>query len=99
MQQAAIKNPRGIQLEKKTDIQYRGAAGDAGNDLLDQSSSNMVSQYRQDESSKVLMENSSNNKSTKDMPNFNGDCLITSPLGENIDFDAKIKNPGDIVYF
>ena len=53
-----LKNPRGIQLEKKTEIQYKGAAGDAGNDLLDQSSSMMISRGRED-SSKLITGQSS----------------------------------------
>jgi len=49
-----LKNPRGIQFENKTDIQNKGAVGDAGNDLLDQSSSMMVSQNRNGEESSKL---------------------------------------------
>lgn len=64
------KNPRGIQLEKKTEIQYKGAAGDAGNDLLDQSSSNMMSSNapnRHEDSTRALNE-SSKARSTKITP-------------------------------
>lgn len=53
----APKNPRGIQLETKNEIEKRGAAGDAGNDLLDQSSS-MMTGNRNEESSKMQTDQS-----------------------------------------
>ena len=53
-----FKHERGIQQhqQQKTGIQYNGPAGDADNDVMDQSSSQMISQRerRQEESCNAL---------------------------------------------
>lgn len=47
-----FKHERGVlqHQQQKTGIQYNGPAGDADNDMMDQSSSQMISQRRQDDS-------------------------------------------------
>ena len=83
----------------KTDIQYKGAAGDAGNDLLDQSSSMMMSMNRQEESSNVL--NESPIRSTKMSPDQNLPYTVTSPvLSGDPDMERrKVNEINNIIYF